>query len=163
MSRFAGLVLLIALLSLGCFRPDAKPARVVMARAAHGSGDAEAVGNWLLAELLAPGGTNDGVIKARAELARLEKSGLSAALARALDGDVHGRFPAAAEGYLAVIAAARTSSRAETALVAWFAAARLEALRPAVAGLWKKSEAIVRRAIAEPGPLGWRARASLIE
>ncbi len=123
----------------------------------------EAAGEWLLAELLEPGGTPSGIASARARLVETRTSGLFASLARAFDADVHGRLPDAAAAYLDVLEAARSSPRSDAPLVAWFAASRAEALRPVVAGYWERSAPIVERLAAAPGNIGWRARALLVE
>ncbi|MBI4951432.1 MAG: hypothetical protein HY908_05330 [Myxococcales bacterium] len=134
--------------------------------AAQGSEDAEVVGSWLVAELVAPGGDAK-----RARLARLRLDELGpaaggdrACLARALDDEAHGRLAAALDGYVALLERARkSSSAAEAPLYGWYAASRMNALREAAPSAWARVESAVVRALDEPGQLGWRARDALIE
>jgi tetratricopeptide (TPR) repeat protein len=132
-------------------------------RAAAGSKDPERVGAWLLAELLAPGGDLKQAERSRRALAALNGRGVSFGLARAIDHDSHGRFREAAPAYLVALDALRDSARPDAALVAWFVANRLAALRGAVAKLWDAAEPVVERAIDSPGALGWRARGELVD
>ncbi|AKT43342.1 hypothetical protein [Chondromyces crocatus] len=125
--------------------------------------DGEAVGRWLLGELLVPGGTPE---RARAARKRLDEVGprtLHGALARAVDDEAHGRFKAATDAHLDAISAARTSEHPDAPLVAWYAAHRLLTLRHSVAGLWQRGRDIVLRALDQPGNIGWRARGELVE
>jgi len=159
----------LTLLTIACSAPRARgpAAHLALLRAESGRSEFGRAGEWLLAELVMPGGTRQGVLSARARLA-LQPQGkardaLVDGLALGLDADVHGRLPEASGAYLATLEAARTSPRRDAPLVAWFAAVRLEALRPAVAGAWERAAPVVDAAIAEPGNLGWRARAVLVE
>ena len=169
MKRLAfGLVvslLLSALCGAGCIPHDgtADSTHLERARAAaRGSRDAERVGRWLLAELVAPKGKVAGAEQARKRLAELGGGGLDASLARAIDHDVHGRFVAAAGAYLTALQVAQQAT-SEADLVGWFVANRLTSLRGAVPGMWQRARPVVAEAIADPGRLGWRARAELVE
>ncbi len=153
-----------ALLGCGARSTHAGPRTVSALReAARGSEDTATLGEWLLGELLLPGGEPARAGEARRALARHRAPGLRASLGSAIESDVHGRYAEAVPSYLALLEAARLGAGQEGELFAWFAAGRLEALRPAVAGAWKLAEPVVARAIAEPMGLGWRARASLVE
>src|SRR5689334_12501463 len=69
-----------------------------MRRAAERSSDGEAVGRWLLGELLVPGGTPTAAKAARQKLDSLDapaQKGLFASLSRAVDDESHGRFKSA--------------------------------------------------------------------
>lgn len=157
---------LLTLLVTACARPRvAEPAAHLRElREATARGDVARAGEWLLAELLEPGGTADGVARAREAARALRRSPeLLASLALGIEADVHGRIAEASMAYLATIEAARTSPRPDASLAAWFAALRAETLRSAVAGSWEKAAPIVETAIARPGNLGWRARSVLVE
>lgn len=130
------------------------------------SAEGEAVGRWLLGELVASGGD---AARARAARKRLDglaapaQKGLFASLARAVDDQVHGRFRGAALAHLDVIAAARSSDHPDAPLVAWYASNHLLALRSGVANLWADARAVVLSTLDHPGNVGWRARGELVE
>ncbi|MBM4358505.1 MAG: hypothetical protein FJ096_10400 [Deltaproteobacteria bacterium] len=171
MSRLPGriasvLALAVAGIQLGACTPpraDASGAHLaaMRAHAVHGSG--ELSGEWLLAELLEPGGSQEGVKAARDRVATGEAKGLLGSLARALDADVHGKLPTAADAYLDVLEAARQSPRIEAPMFAWFAASRAEALRSVSAGFEGRAAPLVARITSSPGNVGWRARSLLVE
>ena len=158
-------VLACAAFALGCTArvPAAGADALLHARAQGPSGGAEASGEWLLAELLSPGGTAAGVAEARKRVATFAAKGLMVSLARAIDAEAHGRLADAMDAHLAVLAAAQSSSRSNAPLHAWYAASRAEALRSSVAGSWRHAEPIVRRAVEAPGNVGWRARLLLVD
>src|SRR5262245_44110893 len=96
-----------AIVTLGACGAGVTPAPVdplvAMRQAAQGSGDGEAVGRWLLGELLVPGGTPASAKAARQRLEALDapaKKGLYASLARAIDDEAHGRFRGAASAHI---------------------------------------------------------------
>ena len=165
--RFAllALLLVVAAVPPGCGAANAvQPSALDAARsAAQDSSDPEAVGRWLLYELLAAGGDAKRARLARLRLEELGGGQLDASLGRAVDADVHGRFPRAVEGYLKALAAMRDDERPDVPLRAWFAASRLVALSPAVAGLWPKARALAEQVMADPARLGWRARGEIVE
>jgi tetratricopeptide (TPR) repeat protein len=160
------LVLLLALACAACgdlqLRP--KTSHLEAARqAAEGSTDAERVGTWLFAELVAPGGDLKRAASARKRLTELGQGGVMANLARAVDHDLHGRFPSAASAYLRGLKKLQAGNRADGAIVGWFVANRLRALNAAVPSLWKQAAPLVERVMAAPGPIGWRARGELVD
>jgi len=160
------LLAVVALVFIGCRPPAGLAERNYLAEAraaARTSRDPDRVGAWLLAELVAKGGRVRQAARARARLTQLPHGGIDAALARGLDADGHGRFGDAAAAYLALIRATRSSARPDAALLAWFAASRLSALRAAVSDLWSNARATVEEAITQPGAIGWRARAELVD
>src|SRR5262249_1937465 len=59
--------------------------------------------------------------------------------------------------------AARSSMHPDAQLVAWFSSSHLLALRSGVAGLWSHGRELVKKAIEQPGNVGWRARGELVE
>jgi hypothetical protein len=131
-------------------------------RAGERSNDAEEVGKWALYELVAKGGDVKKAREARARLDKLKGDGMYASLARAIDDSGHGHLESAANAYLGVVRAARSSRDPRAALIAWFATNHLLGMSPNVAGLWEKAAPIVEDAIARPGSLGWRARGELV-
>lgn len=153
--------------AVGCGGPDspaASPSATLgsVREDAQGSRDGEALGRWALFEMLAPGGTADGARRARAKLGD-DGPGLLANMARGLDGELHGDPRGAARAYAAALDAARTSRDPDAPLAAWFAANHLVGLRGSMPGLYKAHEAAVRRVLASPGNVGWRAYAELAE
>ena len=128
------------------------------------SGDSDAVGRWLLAELTAPGGTPKGAMDARAKLA-VEKGGLDAKLAAALDDDVHGRGVRAFDEWISVVRAAHEVPSARARLVAIVAVESLAELAPLVPREHRLSAIVGLRSllVAAGGGvgLGWRAASRL--
>lgn len=125
--------------------------------------NAELVGEWLLHELVSPGGDAKTAEKARARLDELGGGNMLAHLARGLDDAIHGRMRSAPDHYLAATRAARTSTDPRAPTVAWFAANRAVALRSHAKDLWPRWRSFVSDAMKEPLNLGWRARAELVE
>lgn len=163
MLRFLGFAL--AYLVGGCVRGAGTPAldALSVARDVGPHGNAEAAGEWLLEELLSPGGTAAGALAARKRVATFRDKGLRVSQARALDAEVHGRSGEAIVAHLDVLTAARVSSRTDAPLHAWYSAGRAEALRGAVANSWRLAEPLVQRALDRPGNIGWRARLQLLD
>ena len=73
--------------------------------------DGEAVGRWLLGELLVPGGDTKKAQSAREALEKAPNKGLFASLARGFDNDSRGRFRAASLAYIDAVDAARVSDQ----------------------------------------------------
>lgn len=124
---------------------------------------AELAGEWLLHELISPGGDARTAEKARARLDELGGGGMQAHLGRGLDDAIHGRMKSAPDHYLAAVRAARTSTDPRAPMIAWFAANRAVALRSHAKDLWPRWRAFVSDAMKEPLAMGWRARAELVE
>src|SRR5581483_1725605 len=98
--------------AIGCAGRGAPPKQPSLAdvRAAGAStSDGEAAGQWLLRELISPGGDAARAKQARAKLESIGRWGMVASLARAFDDSVHGRIATAAEHYLETVRAARDS------------------------------------------------------
>jgi tetratricopeptide (TPR) repeat protein len=134
--------------------------------AAGEAADGEAVGRWVLGELLVPGGEAARATAARKRLDGLSepaKKGMFASLARAVDDEAHGRFRGAALAHLDALSAARQSQHPDAQLVAWFSSNHLLGLRAGVADLWSKARDFVKMALDQPGNIGWRARGELVE
>ncbi|MCA9622165.1 MAG: hypothetical protein KC731_24245 [Myxococcales bacterium] len=173
-SRVGGLILVavLAVLGVACIPPDvaSQPSHLERARrAAEGSSDGDAVGHWLLLELVAPKGEPTKVEAARQRLAELsEEQGVLASLARGIDADTHGRFAEAAPAYLAALKALEGAESDDEqapgdAIVGWFAANRLVALRHSKPDLYAAARPLVEQVLATPRRLGWRARGELVE
>lgn len=165
MRRCALLLLLAWLFGCAPTHPKTSDDVLVAARtAARTSQRADVVGQWLLAELLAPGGDVQRAAQARGRLAALgDHSGDMAGLAQALDDDAHGRFSTAADGYLQALMALRDRSDPAASILGWLVANRLNALRGATSGLWERAAERVIDVIDHPGGIGWRARGELVE
>jgi len=131
--------------------------------AAESSSDGEVIGQWLLAETFAPGGTVQQAQRARKRLDPAKHTGMWASLARAVDDELHGAPQSAADGYVAAILAARSNDEPLTALAAWYAMHHLLGLRGAVNELYARYEAKLGPLVTDPGRIGWRAAAELAE
>src|ERR1700733_10448813 len=70
--------------------PKAPESVVSLRDAGDGSGDGEAVGRWLRAEMVAPGGSAANAARARKRLDSVKHDGLWASLARGADDELHG-------------------------------------------------------------------------
>jgi tetratricopeptide (TPR) repeat protein len=157
-------LLAASLLSCSAATPSAPRSPSVEARErGPASGDGEVVGRWLLAELLAPGGSPDSARRARARLDELKAAGMLASLARAIDDFSHGKLEASGRSFLLALQQAKVSSDPLGPLVAWFAANHLLSLDGAVPALWKEAHPWVMKTLSEPGALGWRGRGELVE
>ena len=127
------------------------------------SSDAAVVENWFFSELLEPGGSPQGVKKARARLDLLNDSSMRASLARGIDEALHGQLRAAPEHYLQAAKAARTSEDPGAPLLAWYAVHAALDLRRHDPDLYKHWTQWVALALSEPLHLGWRARGELVD
>jgi tetratricopeptide (TPR) repeat protein len=155
--------LLLALAACGPRLDSARPASVADLRASsEGRADDETVARWLLAELVSPGGSAEGVKKARQKLDASHSKHYLAHLARALDDRAHGRLTSAPLHFLAAIEGARAESSPQARLVAWFAAAQM-AGNSRASSSWPELAPRVEDLIQRPGGIGWRARAQLVE
>lgn len=132
-------------------------------RAGRASSDGDVVGRWVLAEMLAPGGTPRDAQIARARLDTLPRAGMWANLARALFDDARGDPRSASEGYLGALVASAASAETEAPLVAWFAVRHLLSLRGPVSNLFAQHHDVFEGLLAHPGQIGWRTVADLEE
>lgn len=144
-------------------------------KSADGSTNTETLGEWLLAEQLAPQGSAKDAERARKQLgdalakqnkaaARPEDApGMIAGLAVGLYDETHGHPETAAAAFVDAVVAAREATPEDGAVYGWFAASHLVSLRGSVRSLFKQHEALVTRMIAEPRALGWRGAAVLLE
>jgi tetratricopeptide (TPR) repeat protein len=127
------------------------------------SGDGEVVGRWALSEMLAPGGDTRQAEAARKRLDLVTHDGMWANTARAVIDESHGDPQAAADSYVAALAASSRSAESQAPLVAWFAASHLLGLRGSVTDLFAKHRSTLDSLLARPGNIGWRAVAELEE
>ncbi len=101
--------------------------------------------------------------EARAQLEKVPHKGMFGALARAAYDGSHGRTRNAVESYVDAIAAARGSTDPRAPMVAWYSSNNLMGLASNAAGFWPSVRARVEDLIKNPGAIGWRARAELVE
>jgi tetratricopeptide (TPR) repeat protein len=159
-----GVALALAVGCGGAMPASSVPASVGALRAdAKSSGDGEVVGRWALAEMLAPGGDGAHAREARKRLGEIKGRGLYASLGRALWDETHGQPKGAAEAYVSVLEATRTSDDPDAGLFGWFATRHLLGLRGSVPELYKAHATAVESLVAKPGAIGWRAVADLRE
>lgn len=155
--------LLTGLISCGARSDSAQPAQSGLSslRSEAPTDDALAA-QWLLGELLLPGGQATQASRARQSLDHGSQHGLFEDLARALDDDWHGHLADAPDHYLRAAEAARDSNHDAAPLVAWFSAFRAVSLSANTRKLWGRWQPFVEQAIADPKNLGWRARDVLV-
>jgi hypothetical protein len=127
------------------------------------SDEHDLVAEWLLAEMLRPGGNHEKAKKARAHLDDIEAVGIRAHLARALDDLAHGKSRAAVEDFFAALVAARDSDDPNASLYAWFAATRAEQLSGISQDFGKRHRKEIAALLEKPGRMGFRAYASAVE
>ncbi len=125
--------------------------------------DPEIAGQWLLGELISPGGDARTARDARKKLDALGGTGMLAELARGVDDSLHGRLRAAPDHFLRATRAARVSTDPRAPFVAWFAARRAMSLRDETPELWKNWRSFVEDAMKAPLHMGWRARSELVD
>lgn len=133
-----------------------------IAERARGSTDGEVLGEWLLSEMLEPGGDAKRSIEARDALSKTRPEGLLGNVALGFYEETHGDPTLAADAYArALRAAAQGGKNAE--LSAWFAASHLSGLRSAVPNLYERERAVLAPLVQSPRGIGWRAAATLLE
>lgn len=160
---------LVALAALGpatgCGRGADSPRDGVTELRSRGqdSSDPAVVAEWLLGELLSPGGDAEQAQKARARLDRLKGEGLLAHFARALDDAAHGRPDRAADEFMRTVLAARTSKDERAPLIAWFAAQQAFDHRDASPGFGERWASAFEDVLARPGNIGWRAYGAVVD
>lgn len=164
MRRFVWLLCLLVLAACGGRGAEHAPTPLgELRRVGPTTTSAELCGEWLLHELVSPGGDARTAERARARLDELGGGGMLAHLARGLDDAIHGRMRQAPDHYLEATRAARTSTDPRAPVIAWFAANRAVALRSHGKDLWPRWKGFVSEAMKEPLHMGWRARAELVE
>jgi tetratricopeptide (TPR) repeat protein len=113
--------------------------------------------------MFAPGGDVHAVERARKQLDAATHDGLWASFARGADQEVHGAPQASAEAYVGVLVAAHGSLDPLAPLASWYAVHHLLGLRAAVRDLYTVHKKQLDALVSEPGRLGWRAAAELVE
>lgn len=124
---------------------------------------ADSSAQWLLAELLAPGGDAKLAMRAREQLDRIAEPTLHGHLAKALDDTVHGRLARAPDHFLRSAALAAHSAEADAPLLAWYAIERAVALRGNTEGLFERWRDWIETMLEQPNRLGYRARDLLVD
>ncbi|MCC6216376.1 MAG: hypothetical protein IT376_16060 [Polyangiaceae bacterium] len=165
-TRALATLLIAGALGAGCGATDARapgPAIAELRRDGAATKDAELAGRWLLGELVSPGGDAKEAGRARARLDSLGGGGVLAALARAHDDVSHGRLDTAPDHFLEAARAARRSASPDAPLFAWLAVREGVGREHDAPGLWDRWRSWVDEARREPGNLGWRARAVLVD
>jgi len=131
--------------------------------AGESSSNDEALGRWLLGELLSRGGEPKRALAARQRLVQHGSEHYWAELALALDDVWHGRLKDAPAHYVKALQLASEEESVEARLVAWFAASQAATLSDHVPELWQHARASVEGLIDHPHGIGWRARAQLVQ
>ncbi len=117
---------------------------------------------WLLAELIEPGGDPKLANEARQLLDKSDRHGMYEDLARGLDDSLHGRLGTAPEHFLNAAKAAKEANDPNASLIARFAIANATSLERNARGLWKRWDEWVEGAMKAPNSLGWRSRDALV-
>lgn len=132
-------------------------------KSAQGSSRESEVADWLLLELLSPGGSPAEAKKARKRLDEIEAKGLLAEFGRGLDDLAHGKPGPAGEAFFRAVVAASQSEDERAPLIAWFAAQHAYELSSQSKDFGKRHRAAVERLLAEPGHIGFRAYATVVD
>lgn len=160
--RTAAVLLLFALVGCGGAR-SAEPPGLEALRAAKGSNDVHEVSAWLAGELLAPGGSVQGVRAARERYDALKTPDAVGEFMLGLDDELHGRLAEAPERYLRAVKAARAARSDLGELIAWHATDRASILQRHDPKLYTRWQKQIDEWIAEPAGIGWRARLELVD
>ncbi len=155
----------MALSAAACGKPAQAPTASLaeIRRSASASSDADDSADWLLAELLRPGGDAEQAKRARHHLDGLKTRSMTSELARGMDDFLHGRIRAASEEFFSALSLARESEDPRAPLIAWYAALHAQDLSRHVHDFGKKHEADVERLLRDPGNIGFRAYAVVVD
>ena len=166
-------LLLSFALALGCAHsptPNSAANAADLRKSADGAADPERLGEWLIAEMVAPeGNAKDGarareqLVKRRAERKKDAPPALLSSLALALYDETHGNPESAAPAFVEAIRAAREAKPEDGAKYGWFAASHLVSLRGSVRNLFQTYSKELERIVLEPRALGWRGTSVLLE
>ncbi|MEI9941603.1 MAG: hypothetical protein WDO69_30680 [Pseudomonadota bacterium] len=132
-------------------------------KSGEASPDSALVGRWLLAELIAQGGTAERAARAKARLEQLGAKDMVGHFALGLEASSHGQFSVVSEHYLQALKAARESSDEHAPFVAWYAAHQAVAFRHNAKDLWQTWKPFVESTLRDPRNIGWRAREELVD
>jgi tetratricopeptide (TPR) repeat protein len=127
------------------------------------SPDSGYVGRWLLAELIAPGGSAERASKAKSRLEQLGAKDMVGHFALGLEASSHGEFNGASEYFLQALKAARESDDPRAPFVAWYSAHQAVAFRHNAQDLWQRWKPFVENTLKDPRNIGWRAREELVD
>jgi Tfp pilus assembly protein PilF len=168
MRRAVASLLLALATALGCAAAprEARDPLLAAREAAEGSTDADLLGRALLYELTAVGGSTTKASEVSARLRKLPEAerdaSLLAAMAHALDDELHGALGSAVDHYVRTLEVAKSFEGPEGTLLATYAASRLVALRSAVVPSYEKDLPRLRAVFESPGRIGHRARTDLL-
>lgn len=121
------------------------------------------VAQWLLAEMLRPGGSANEAKKARERLDALESTGVLSDLSKAIYDGGHGKSESALRHFLSALQKARHWEDERASLFAWYAALRVQEMAPVDADFGKKYRTEIAEIIAEPGSIGFRAYGIVVD
>lgn len=166
----APLLALVLASGQGCQGQPKSPADPMgeQRKQASSSKDPDVLSEWLISELLSPGGDAAQAKRARARLDELQIKGAHAAFARGLDDMFHGRPRRAAESFLEVLAAeAERDPNEEGAalgrLRAWYSAQKAYELSGHLEGFDEAHKKQFSDWLERPGNIGFRAYGTLVE
>lgn len=129
--------------------------------------NAKTVAHWLLSELVSPGGNPESAQRARKHLDELDPKDSWAQLARGIDDMMRGRPEASADALLTFVFEVSVLAPGDTEgdwdLLAWFAAQKAYELSGHLPKFDERHAARLDRALAAPGPIGFRAYATLVD
>ena len=123
----------------------------------------ERVAEWLLAELLRPGGMPVQARKARVQLDAIEATGLPSSMARGLQDSGRGRSKQALEHFFDALRQAAEWDDQRAALFAWYAALRVQEIAPVDPGFGKRHRKSIQELLENPGRIGFRAYAVVVD
>jgi len=155
----------LALVLSACAKPAESPRSSMdeVRRSAAASKDPATSADWLLAELLRPGGSPEQAKRARSHLDELDARTMTSELARGMDDFMHGRIRAASEEFFSALVLAARSDDRRAPLIAWYAALHAQDLSRHVHDFGKKHEAEVESLLKKPGHIGFRAYAVVVD
>jgi tetratricopeptide (TPR) repeat protein len=154
-----------ALCLAACAKPAAAPSSDLeqLRHDAAGSDDPILSADWLLSELLRPGGSAEQAKRARRHLDEVNERTMTTELARGMDDFLHGRIRSASEEFFGALLHARTSKDPRASLVAWYAALHTQDLSRHVHDFGKKHQTDVELLLRDPGRIGFRAYAVVVD
>ncbi|HEX7452194.1 MAG TPA: hypothetical protein VF294_07915, partial [Polyangiaceae bacterium] len=132
-------------------------------KSGEASADSAYVARWLLAELIAPGGSADRASRAKSRLERLGAKDMVGHFALGLEASSHGQLSAVSEHFLQALKLARESDDVHAPFVAWYAAHQAVAFRHNAKDLWQHWKPFVESTLKDPKNIGWRAREELVD
>lgn len=130
---------------------------------ARTSQDPELVTDWLVAEMLRPGGKHDMAKAARSRLDAVQAKGAAAEVARGVYDLHHGHVDDAEEHFFRVLLDARTSADPRAPLLAWYAAGRVLDLMSEDPDFGKRHQKDIELLLKKPGNIGFRAYAVVVD